>query len=73
MRTQAFALLCALAIGWGNIGAAVAAVPLEVFGRLPSIEDVAISPDGTRLAFTRTTTEERVVYRIDEQGLAARR
>ena len=34
-------------------------VPLEVFGRLPSLEDVAISPDGTKLAFVRTSGESR--------------
>src|SRR5580692_854295 len=35
------------------------AVPLEAFGRLPSLEDVAISPDGTKLAFVRTNGESR--------------
>lgn len=40
----------------------LAAVPLEAFGRLPSIEDMAISPDGLKLAFTRTTADDRVVY-----------
>jgi dipeptidyl aminopeptidase/acylaminoacyl peptidase len=35
------------------------ATPLEVYGRLPAIEDVALSPDGTRLAFVRTKGEAR--------------
>src|ERR1700730_14263489 len=33
--------------------------PLETFGRLPSLEDVAISPDGTKIAFVRTRGESR--------------
>lgn len=37
----------------------VRAVPLEVYGRLPSVEDVALSPDGSKLAFVRTTAELR--------------
>jgi dipeptidyl aminopeptidase/acylaminoacyl peptidase len=40
-------------IGW--------TVPLEVYGRLPSIEDVALSPDGSRLAFVRTTADRRII------------
>jgi dipeptidyl aminopeptidase/acylaminoacyl peptidase len=38
------------------------AAPLEVYGRLPSIEDVALSPDGTRIALVRTTANSRVLY-----------
>jgi hypothetical protein len=38
---------------------AAGTVPLEVFGRLPSLEDVAISPDGTKIAFVRTKGEIR--------------
>jgi dipeptidyl aminopeptidase/acylaminoacyl peptidase len=37
-------------------------VPLEVYGRLPSIENMAISPDGTHIAFTMTTDEDRFVH-----------
>ena len=29
----------------------VSPVPLEVYGRLPQMEDVALSPDGTRIAW----------------------
>jgi dipeptidyl aminopeptidase/acylaminoacyl peptidase len=36
-------------------------VPLEVYGRLPHMEDVALSPDGTRIAFVRTEGDTRVV------------
>src|SRR5271170_901723 len=34
---------------------------VEVYGRLPNLENVAISPDGTRLAFVTTVGDERVV------------
>lgn len=37
------------------------AVPLEVYGRLPTVENVAISPDGTRLAFVRTLGDDRLL------------
>ncbi len=36
-------------------------VPLEVYGRLPHLEDVALSPDGSRIAFVRTTENTRIV------------
>src|SRR5258708_32948154 len=32
-------------------------VPLAAFGRLPNLEDVVISPDGTKLAFGKTNGE----------------
>lgn len=35
---------------------------LEVFGRLPSIGNMAISPDGEHIAFTMTTDDERFVH-----------
>jgi dipeptidyl aminopeptidase/acylaminoacyl peptidase len=35
--------------------------PLEVYARLPSLEDVAISPDGSRLAYVHTNGDERIV------------
>ena len=38
-----------------------AALPLEVYGRLPSLEDVALSPDGARIAFGRTTQDTRLI------------
>ena len=37
------------------------AVPLDVYGRLPQIEDVALSPDGALLAFVRTQGDSRWV------------
>jgi dipeptidyl aminopeptidase/acylaminoacyl peptidase len=64
--------LTAVAACWAMItGATIAAVlvgvrsavadtaPLVAFGRLPSLEDVVISPDGTMLAFVKTSGENR--------------
>jgi dipeptidyl aminopeptidase/acylaminoacyl peptidase len=36
-----------------------AAAPLEAYGRLPSLEEVSLSPDGTKLAFVSTTEDFR--------------
>ncbi len=41
------------------------AVPLAVYGQLPNIENVAISPDGSRLAYVRTQGDMRVVFIAD--------
>jgi dipeptidyl aminopeptidase/acylaminoacyl peptidase len=40
---------------------ATAAAPLETYGRLPSLEDVALSPDGSRIAFVRTLESSRIL------------
>jgi len=37
-------------------------VPLEVYGRLPYLENVALSPDGTRIAYVRNDDEERSLF-----------
>jgi dipeptidyl aminopeptidase/acylaminoacyl peptidase len=39
----------------------VHATSLEVYGRLPTLENVAISPDGSKLAFVRTTQDVRAL------------
>jgi dipeptidyl aminopeptidase/acylaminoacyl peptidase len=44
------------------------AVPLEVYGRLPSLEDVSLSPDGSRIAFVRTTADERTIEVLSLAG-----
>ena len=36
-----------------------AAVPLEVYGHLPQLEDVALSPDGERAALIQTQGDHR--------------
>jgi dienelactone hydrolase len=44
-------------VGWRL--AVADTVPLAAFGRLPSLEDVVISPDGTKIAFVKTKGETR--------------
>jgi len=54
---------------WGGVLAAFAvlavgsarAAPLEAYGKLPAVEDVAISPDGSRLAMILTDGEKRMI------------
>ena len=41
------------------IASPCAAAPLEAYGKLPTIEDVAISADGQKLAVLATNGEER--------------
>lgn len=38
------------------------AAALEVYGRLPGIEDVALSPNGSRLAFVRNKGDTRTIF-----------
>jgi dipeptidyl aminopeptidase/acylaminoacyl peptidase len=38
-----------------------ATVPLSVYGGLPSVEQVALSPDGSRVAYVRTEGDQRIV------------
>jgi hypothetical protein len=53
----AAAMLLASPVSYGQ----AASLPLEAFGSLPTLEDVLISPDGSRLAFVRTEGEDRFV------------
>ncbi|MES2342851.1 MAG: hypothetical protein V4597_14345, partial [Pseudomonadota bacterium] len=53
---------------------AAAAPPLEVFGRLPTLEQVEVSPDGTKLAYVRPEGESRKIMvqsLVDGKTLAA--
>jgi dipeptidyl aminopeptidase/acylaminoacyl peptidase len=59
MKRSARAALIFAAILGGPLGAHAA--PLEVYGRLPSLEDVALSPDGSRLAFVHTKGDDRTI------------
>ena len=36
--------------------------PLEVYGRLPGLEDVSLSPDGSKIAFVTTTQNTRATF-----------
>jgi fermentation-respiration switch protein FrsA (DUF1100 family) len=46
-------------------GAVQAATPLEAYGRLPAIEEAALSPDGSKVAFVQTTQDMRVLAIFD--------
>jgi len=70
-RTFAVALL---AIGFFAAGWSIAiAAPLELYGRLPSLDNVAISPDGLRLAWVATKGDERylIAKTIGEKKMLA--
>jgi len=51
--------LCFLLLLSPASGYPEAAAPVAAYGRLPSLEDVAISPDGNRLAFVKTRGDDR--------------
>jgi hypothetical protein len=44
---------------------APAAAPVEPYGRLPSIEQAALSPDGAKIAFVQTAENWRVLAIFD--------
>jgi hypothetical protein len=51
------------------------AAPLEVYGRLPSLEEVALSPDGSRIAMIQTTPKNDrllVVHSLTEHKVLGR-
>lgn len=56
LRGAALAVACVVA---GGPAIAAEAAPLAAFGRLPTLEDVAISPDGSKLAFVKTDGDSR--------------
>jgi len=69
-RAPGVVLLCALFFA---ISASSLAAPLENYGRLPSLEEVQLSPDGSRIAFVRTEKEERyiVVKEVQDRKFVA--
>jgi dipeptidyl aminopeptidase/acylaminoacyl peptidase len=60
-RAAARCSILIMSAGVLAIPLAHAAVPLEVYGRLPKLENVALSPDGSRVAYVRTTEDTRTV------------
>jgi dipeptidyl aminopeptidase/acylaminoacyl peptidase/transposase-like protein len=59
MRRSAFAALMLLA--HLVVPRSAQSTPLDVYGRLPSLEEVVLSPDGSRLAFVRTQGDTRTI------------
>jgi cephalosporin-C deacetylase-like acetyl esterase len=52
----------ALYVAGGSGCVAAEVTPVEVYGHLPTLEDLALSPDGTKVAFIKTEGDERNVY-----------
>ncbi len=52
-------LVSAAALHPIQVAAAAATGPLEIYGRLPTLENVALSPDGSKIAFVRTKDTTR--------------
>lgn len=66
------ALSLILALFWTINGRAE--VPLETYGQLPAVSGLAISPDGSHIAFRRSSNEMDAVIVIDRaagEGIAA--
>jgi len=60
-------LIAAVCIGWLAFGVSRAQTgdtqtPLDVYGGLPTLENLILSPDGTKLAYVRTIGEQRNLY-----------
>ena len=76
MRSSALCVIAWLCLTGIAANAANAAAPLEIYGRLPLIEDVALSPDGSRIAYVRTTQNMRIIAVVslgDNKVIAALR
>ena len=54
-------LVALLACGELLAGEPARCAPLEAYGRLPSLEEVALSPDGSRIAYVTTDGNTRVI------------
>jgi dipeptidyl aminopeptidase/acylaminoacyl peptidase len=62
-------ILCVLALVLMSSPAAAQQAPVEAYGRLPAIDDAAISPDGVRLALAVSVDGQSQVRAIDlERG-----
>jgi dipeptidyl aminopeptidase/acylaminoacyl peptidase len=60
-------------MGWPLACGPAAAAPVEVYGNLPSLDHVSISPDGTLLAYETTVGNDRAVLivGIDDRKIHA--
>src|SRR5580658_7971087 len=61
-RLVAVIWIGALSITGACAQAADAGAPVEVYGHLPTLEDLALSPDGTKVVFVKTSGDERNIY-----------
>jgi len=65
--SAAVALLAAIACR----AAGAPPTPVAVYGHLPALEDLALSPDGTQIAYVRTSGDRRnlLVLRMDQSKI----
>ncbi len=84
MTYRIAALFGALSLGFGTLTApsalttaalaqeAYQPLPLEEYGKLPDVEDVAISPSGDRIAMITTVNGQRALLAIEDQSKSLR-
>jgi hypothetical protein len=60
-------LLAGLAVLWFGLSPAWATPPLTVYGKLPTTEDLVLSPDGKALAYVSVESDKRrlIVQTVD--------
>ncbi len=66
MDRDQFSVICRFSFPWlALLAVSAAAATVDAYGRLPSIEQAALSPDGSKIAFVRTTQDLRVLAVVD--------
>ncbi len=71
MITVARLVACAAALSISSTALHAAPQPIEHFARMPQIRDVAISPDGSHIAFISAVDDVSVVMTFDRSGTQA--
>ncbi len=61
-------LVCVIALAGTAVAHAAGPPPLSAYGSLPSVEDMALSHDGTRVAALTKIAGERAVVMLDDQS-----
>ena len=61
-------LLAGMAVLWFAAGPARAEPPLSAYGKLPALQDMALSPDGQALAFVTVADGKRQRLGRDPRG-----
>ncbi len=68
MVTVARIAACAAALSMSSAALHAAPQPIEHFARMPQIRDVAISPDGRRIAFISAVDDVSVIMTFDREA-----
>ena len=71
MSLRVWAAVVALAM---TLGGECLAAPLEAYARLPALDDISISPDGTKVAFVQSSGTKRatVILNLEDHRLLGR-